>query len=83
MKLWRLFLLVVLTGCVCGVDIGGPQLAMHSIREMCCSSIIYQETQLIKVRGSELLFQLVNSVGLHCVGHQYKCVIRSIPGRHD
>ena len=30
-------------------DIGGPQLSMYSIREMCCSSIIYQEIQLFKV----------------------------------
>ena len=30
-------------------DVGGPQLSMHSIREMCCSSIIYQETHLFKV----------------------------------
>ncbi|XP_074616492.1 aspartyl aminopeptidase-like [Acropora palmata] len=26
------------------VDIGSPQLSMHFMRKMCCSSIIYQET---------------------------------------
>ena len=31
------------------VDIGGPQLSMHSIREMCCTSSIHQCTELYKV----------------------------------
>ena len=31
-------------------DIGGPQVSMDSICEMCCSSIIHQETQLFKLR---------------------------------
>ena len=30
-------------------DITGPQLVMHCIREMCCSSIVDQETRLFKV----------------------------------
>ncbi|XP_028392918.1 aspartyl aminopeptidase-like isoform X2 [Dendronephthya gigantea] len=30
------------------VDIGGPQLSMHSIREMCCTSSIHQCTELYK-----------------------------------
>ena len=31
-------------------DIGSPQLLMHFMRKMCCSSIICQETQQFKVR---------------------------------
>ena len=36
-------------------DIGGPQLSMHSICEMCSPLIIYQETQLFKVKGYHLV----------------------------
>lgn len=32
-----------------GVDVGGPSLSMHSIREMCCTSSLLHMTKAFKV----------------------------------
>jgi len=31
------------------VDVGSPQLSMHSVREMCCVSSVHQATSLFQV----------------------------------
>lgn len=43
------------------VDIGGPTLSMHSIREMCCTTSVYQCSILFKVEFNVHVHDSVSS----------------------